>query len=146
VHWGELLPSVFGKLHSKGVNALSGYFVRDQQRYIVSYGLDEARCAHMEQHDAFMDWTSGITFTRTDLVFNCTPIEQVIPILERQLANPDTAEFVDLLTHEQYFWPEYFNYIPDHKKRIATGLRYLADRGYEPIWMNEGFLGVPKAD
>ena len=146
VHWGELHPSVFGKLHAKGVNALSGYFVRDQQRYIVSYGLDEARCAYMEQHDAIMDWSSGITFTRTDIVINCTPIEKVVPILEKQLANPDTAEYVDFLTHEQYFWPQYFNFVPDHKKRIETGLRYLTERGYEPIWMQEGFLGVPKAD
>ena len=146
VHWGELLPSVFKTLHAKGVNALSGYFVRDEQRYIVSFGLDEARCAYMENHDAFMDWDSGIVFTRTDIVFNNTPVEQVVPILSAQIQHPDTAEFVDLLTHEQYFWPGYFNFRPDHKKRIATGLRFLTDNGYEPVWMNEGFLGVPKAD
>lgn len=146
VHWGELLPSVFGMLHKKGVNALSGYFVRDEQRYIVSCGLDEARCAYMENHDAIMDWESGIVFTHTDIVFNNTPVEQVVPVLEPQLQNPDNAEFIDLLTHEQYFWPYYFNYRPDHSERIATGLRYLTDRGYEPVWMDEGFLGVPRAD
>jgi len=93
-----------------------------------------------------MDFGSGITFSRIDIVFNSTPIEQVIPALAPNIDDEDNGEYVDLLTHEQYFWPFYKAYIPDHAARIAKGLRFLVDHGYKPIWQHEGFRGVPKID
>ena len=57
--------------------------------------------------------------------------------------SPDTAEIIDLLTHEQYFWPFYKNYIPDHAKRMETAARFVTEHGYEPVFFHEGFLGVP---
>lgn len=146
VHWGELLPSALPTLYQRGVRALSGYFKKNELRYDVSYGLDEARCAYLESHDALMDFGSGITFSRIDIVFNSTKIEDVIPTLEPNIDDEDNGDYLDLLTHEQYFWPFYKNYIPDHAQRIATGLRFLTEHGYKPIWQHEGFLGTRKAE
>ena len=142
VHWGELLPSAYKTLASRGVRALSGYFSKSELRYAVSYGLDEARCAYLENHDALMDFDSGLAFSRIDIIFNNTPQANVIPKLAPLLDDPRHAEYMDLLTHEQYFWPFYRNYVPDHSERIATGLRFLVENGYVPIWQHEGFLGV----
>ena len=142
VHWGELLPSAYKTLASRGVRALSGYFSKSELRYAVSYGLDEARCAYLENHDALMDFDSGLAFSRIDIIFNNTPQANVIPKLAPLLDDPRHAEYMDLLTHEQYFWPFYRSYVPDHSERIATGLRFLVENGYVPIWQHEGFLGV----
>ena len=144
VHWGELQPSLFPLLYQRGVRTLSGYFVKYSSRYDVSYNLDEARCAYLNSHDALMDFSSGICLSRIDIIFNNTNIEDVIPTLAPNLDDPDNGEYIDLLTHEQYFWPFYKNFRPDHAQRIATGLRYLNEHGYKPIWQHEGIMGIPR--
>lgn len=147
VHWGTLQSTIFPFLYKRGTHTLSGYFTRNEGlRYGVSYELDENRCAYLEGHDALMDFNSGICLSRIDIIFNNTPIDQVIPTLAPNIDDEDNGEYIDLLTHEQYFWPFYFNYVPDHAKRIETGLRFLTEHGYKPIWQHEGFRGVPKID
>ncbi len=146
VHWCEFPPQLFPLLYQKGTRCLSGYFIKSESgdRYDISYEMDAERCAYLETHDALMDFRSGICLSRTDIIFNNTPVEQVIPTLAPQLENNDTAEYIDLLTHEQYFWPFYFNFRPDHYERIATGLKFLNDHGYKPVWQHEGFRGAPE--
>ena len=146
VHWGELLPSALPTLYERGVRTLSGYFTKSEQRYCVSYGLDESRCAYLEGHDALMDFASGICFSKIDIIVNCTPIENIVPKLQPNIDDEDNGEYIDILTHEQYFWPFYFNYIPDHLQRMETALRFVTEHGYKPIFQHEGFRGVPKAD
>ncbi len=145
VHWCEFPPALFPLLYKKGARTISGYFVKGKgdERYVISYEMDEERCAYLENHDALMDFASGICLSRTDLIFNNTPVEQVIPKLAPYMDDPDNGEYIDLLTHEQYFWPFYFNFVPDHYERIATGLRFLNEHGYKPIWQHEGFRGAP---
>jgi hypothetical protein len=48
---------------------------------------------------------------------------------------------MDLFTHEQYFWPFYMNYVPDHPQRVETAIRWVTERGYKPVFFHEGFLG-----
>jgi len=52
------------------------------------------------------------------------------------------AEIMDLFTHEQYFWPFYSHYLPDHGKRLEVAIRWVTEHGYEPVFFHEGFLGV----
>ena len=143
VHWCEFPPSMFPLLYKKGVRTLSGYFIKGDERYDISYEMDKERCAYLETHDALMDFASGICLSRVDIIFNNTPVENVIPTLAPNIDDPDNAEYIDLLTHEQYFWPYYFNFRPDHYERIATGLQFLNEHGYKPIWQHEGFRGAP---
>jgi hypothetical protein len=48
---------------------------------------------------------------------------------------------MDIFTHEQYFWPFYSNYLPDHFKRLDVAIRWLTENGYKPVFFHEGFLG-----
>ncbi len=57
------------------------------------------------------------------------------------LMNPNQAEIMDIFTHEQYFWPFYSNYLPDHFQRLETAIRWVKERGYKPVFFHEGFLG-----
>lgn len=50
---------------------------------------------------------------------------------------------MDLFTHEQYFWPFYHNHIPDHAERLDRAIRWVTERGYEPVFFHEGLLGNP---
>ena len=75
---------------------------------------------------------------RFNVPHHCTTVESVLEPLTR---DPNTAEIMDLLTHEQYFWPFYFNYRPDHFQRVDAALRFCTEHGYEPVFLHEGFLG-----
>ncbi|MEN6426412.1 MAG: hypothetical protein ABFE13_13710 [Phycisphaerales bacterium] len=143
IHWGMVQPSALKPLYERGVRALSGYFRRQNGVYDVNYLFDDTRSEYLSRHDALMDFESGIVFSRVDIVCNNTPVDQIGPTLEPLVVDPNQAEIMDLFTHEQYFWPFYSNYIPDHFERLDAALRWVTDHGYKPVFFHEGLLGGP---
>ena len=142
IHWGMVQPSALKPLYDRGVRVLSGYFRRQNGVYDVNYLLDDARSEYLSRHDALMDFDSGIVFSRVDIVCNNTPVEQIAPTLEPLSKDPNQAEIMDLFTHEQYFWPFYANYVPDHVGRLDAAIRWVTEHGYKPVFFHEGFLGT----
>jgi len=144
IHWGMVQPTALKPLFENGVRVLSGYFRRLNDTWDVNYLLDDTRSEYLSRHDALMDFDSGIVFSKVDIVCNTTPIERIIPTLEPLTKDPDQAEIMDIFTHEQYFWPFYSNYLPDHFQRLDTAIRWVTQRGYKPVFFHEGFLGGPE--
>jgi len=143
IHWGMVQPSALRPLYEHGVRVLSGYFRQRGGVWDVNYFLDEDRSEYLSRHDALKDFASGIVFSRVDIVCNSTPIDKIVPTLAPLADDPNTAEIMDLFTHEQYFWPFYHHYLPDHAQRLDTAIRWVTDHGYQPVFYHEGFLGVP---
>lgn len=144
IHWGMLLEASLKPLYERGVRVLSGGFGFHQGAPHVHYCLDERRCEYLTRNGLLKDFASGIVFSRYALVCNSTPVEQVAPILEPLAQNPWRAEIMDLFTHEQYFWPFYRAYLPDHAERLDVTIRWVTEHGYEPVFFHEGFLGITK--
>ena len=144
IHWGMVQPSALKPLAKRGVRVLSGYFRRNDGVWDINYLLDDSRSEYLSRHDALMDFDSGIIFSRVDIVCNNTPIDRIVPTLEPLAEDPNTAEIMDLFTHEQYFWPFYSNYIPDHAQRLETAIRWVTEKGYKPVFFHEGLLGGPE--
>ncbi len=143
VHWGMVRPETYKPLYERGVRALSGYFRKNSSGvWDVNYRLDDVRSEYLSRHDAWKDFGSGIVFSRIDIVINNTPLDRIVPTLAPLPKDPNTAEIMDLLTHEQYFWPFYRNHLPDHPARMDTAIRWVTENGYEPVFLHEGFLGV----
>jgi len=141
IHWGMVRPSALKPLYERGVRALSGYFCRWEGKWDVNYRLDDVRSEYLSRHDALKDFPSGIVFSKVDIVCNSTPLAQVVPTLAPLAEDPQQAEIMDLFTHEQYFWPFYANYIPDHAQRLDAAIRWVTEHGYQPVFFHEGFLG-----
>ena len=141
IHWGMILPEALPKLCEHGVRVLSGFAHPTSHGYDVNYWLDDARSEWLYHNEALKDFTSGIIFSRVDIVCNSTPVDQVEGKLQPLSDNPRQAEYMDLFTHEQYFWPFYGNYIPDHAERLDKTIRWVTERGYEPVFFHEGLLG-----
>jgi hypothetical protein len=156
IHWGMVHPTLLPVLVERGVKVLSGFFVPDQggsytaddevvadtgAGYDVNYSLDNVRSEYLTRHDALKDFGSGLVFSRADIVCNNVPVDKVVSTLAPLARNPDTAEIMDLFTHEQYFWPFYANHRPDHAQRCETAIRFCAENGYAPVFFHEGFLG-----
>lgn len=157
LHWGMCPESSLPVLAARGVKVLSGFFSRAGgynytsdggeaespcRIFDVNYMLDEDRSEYVSRHDALKDFPSGIVFSRADIVCNNTPPDRVAPLLEPLCSDPATAEVMDLFTHEQYFWPFYRNYRPDHAARCEAAIRFCTERGYKPVFFHEGLLGA----
>jgi hypothetical protein len=123
------------------VRVLSGYFRRSGQRWDINYRLDDTRSEYLSRNDALMDFDSGIVFSKVDIICNTVPVADTVPQLAALAADPRQAEIMDLFTHEQYFWPFYSNYIPDHGERLETAIRWVTEQGYQPVFFHEGLLG-----
>jgi hypothetical protein len=136
-------PEALKPLYERGVRVLSGYFRRLNNKWDVNYLVDDVRSEYMSRHDTLMDFGSGIVFSRVDIVCNSTPVEQIIPTLKLLTKDPNQAEIMDIFTHEQYFWPFYSNYLPDHFERLDVAIRWLTENNYKPVFFHEGFLGGP---
>jgi hypothetical protein len=141
VHFAMTRPTAFKPLYSRGVRALSGYFMRANDRWDINYSWDDVHSEYLSRHNAWKDFESGIVFSRVSIVCNTAPVPQIAATLEPLTKDPNTAEIMDLFTHEQYFWPFYCNYIPDHAQRLDATIRWVTERGYEPVFYHEGFLG-----
>ena len=141
IHWGMVQPPSLPALATRGVRALSGYFAPCPMGWDVNYLLDDERSEYMSRHDALKDFATGIVFSRVDIVCNSVPVERIVPTLAPLAEDPNTAEIMDLFTHEQYFWDFYPHYIPDHFQRLDAALRWVTERGYAPVFLHEGFLG-----
>lgn len=142
IHWGMVLPEALPALYEHGVRVLSGSFRRRSFGHDVHYWQDSDRCEWLARNEALKDFETGIVFSNIDLCGNTTPLEEIEPRLEELAADPRTAEIMDLFTHEQYFWPFYHNYLPDHADRLDVMLRWVTERAYEPVFFHEAFPGT----
>ena len=142
IHWGEVRPSAWKPLADRGVTVLSGYFEQQGDDWPVSYRMDPVRAEYLSRHDALKDFPSGIVFSKIDMVVNTVPLESIVPRLDRIGQDPNQSEIIDLMTHEQYSWPFFRLYLPDHAQRIETAIRWVTEQGHEPVFLHEGFLGL----
>lgn len=145
VHWGMTRPEAWKALRERGSPVLGGYFQKSAKgEWQVNYRMDDLRSEWLSRHDLLKDFASGMIFSRVDMVVNNTPLDKIVPTLEEVVADPRQGELVDLLTHEQYFWSFYQAYLPDHAQRMDRAIGFLTERGYKPVFLQDGFLGGPE--
>lgn len=142
IHWAMTPHSAFKPLAERGVRVLSGNFRKGARGWDINYLWNDVVSEYLSRHDAWKDFESGIVFSRIDIVCNGVPVDRTAGTLEPLANDPNMAEIMDLFTHEQYFWPFYRAYIPDHPQRLDTAIRWVTEHGYKPVFFHEGFLGI----
>ena len=145
LRWSMARPDGLQALARRGVRCLSGYFLKDKGGWDINYGLDDRRSEYLSQHDLLMDFETGISFFRDAIICNSRVPDQIAPTLDPLAAGPERRETINLLCHEQYFWPFYTDYEPDYAQRIEAAIRWTTDHGYKPCFFHEGILGSPES-
>ena len=101
--------------------------------------------SYIVKHGAYYDPLIGIFFFSTKgACCNLTPFNAIAGIYEKVFAerNKVGCEIFGGASHEQYTFPYYGNYIPDHLQRIEEACRCLIDvGGCKPVFFSEGLLG-----
>lgn len=143
VHWARAPREACRALRDRGIQGLIGLFSwRSQEPPRTIYYLDDDTARHVVKRDAWMDTVEGLTFVVCDCVLNNYPLDGIVPHLEQVAESPHTSEMMELLIHEQYFREELPNYQPDARQKVRTALRWVTDRGYEPVFWGNGYLGL----
>jgi hypothetical protein len=141
LHWGTIRPESLRVLVDRGWRTLSGsaWPLRSaaSKPYRSQYQVPEYALPYVDTHDAWYDFQNGLLFSKIDLCCNRVPLKDTLPTLQRAYADPHTREVMDLATHEQYFWPFYKNYMPDHAQRLDQSFRFVTERGYKAIFPAE---------
>ncbi len=139
LHFAETTREGARAMRDQGADLLVGYFIFDQKgKPAVSYYLDKEQTRHLAHRDFWVDTREKILFSRDKLVLDQTPLEEIAPTLDRLLAeNPEGMGTLNLVTHEQYFYPDYKHYRPDYGERIRTALKWALDHGFTPAFPDE---------
>jgi len=142
IHWGEATPEVIAAIRAEGVRVLVGYFELRRELPAVSYDVSMQQLLHLMGRDYWKDVGRDLLFVRHDMVINGVPLDQVVPRLEKLAADPHQSELIELMIHEQFWYPDYVAYLPDYRQRVERAIRWVTERGYKPVFFGEGFLGA----
>jgi len=108
----------------------------------MHYGFAEEG-SYYRKHKAFYDPSVGIFFFNNSICCNLVPLANTAPRLQESMRIND-ANGVDLIgavSHEQYSFPNYSNYLPDHLDRLEMTIKTMTEGGYKPVFFPKGLLG-----
>jgi len=137
LHWGEATVEGSRALRDLGYKGQLGYFNVDDELPPVSYYLDVEQRRHIKKRFIWKDTGEDIVFIRSSIVIDKTDLSKIRPHLDSYRTKGGLPPYVDLLVHEQYYYPSYFNYQPDFMDRIRTAVGWAVDNGYESKFLEE---------
>lgn len=147
IHWGAANREVVRELRALGFTSLTGYFWRDQNNIpIVSYYTDPEMADHIGTRDFWMDTAEDMIFGRIDSVLNIGSLEAVLQEVQEAAEDPHRGGFVSIMIHEQYFYPDYINYLADFEARVLESCKILANKGYTGAHISDITNQRPLAD
>lgn len=137
LHWGAATIKGTRALRDSGYTGLAGYFNVDDDQSPVSYYLDLEKRRHLNKRFIWRDNQEGIIFSRIAIVINSYDLEQIVPYLDGLKTGSHKPGYVDLMIHEQYFYPSYVEYQPNYRQKVLTAVKWAADNGYKPAFLSE---------
>lgn len=152
LHWAMLQPDLFHVLRERGVIVLASAGFLSSRTYVgektanikvadIGYFYEQDVAHYMLAQRIFYDRDYDIFLSRTFFCCNLDTKEEISAKIKDADSNADGCETIESVTHEQYSFPYYFNYIPDHFERIDTACKTLSEAGYKPVFFGEGLLG-----
>lgn len=133
VHWGECTVEGIRAIRALGVKGAAGYFeFNDDGSTLVSYFYPDDLVSYVGERDFWVDTQEDIIYGRIDLVLNLFKLEQIEPLLAEIYENKTRSGFMELMIHEEYFYEDYMNYIPEFEEIILTAARFCKEKGYTP--------------
>ena len=98
---------------------------------------------YLAKRFSFYDPSLDIIFFRGIICCNLVPLADIPARFAAAMKNVELngSEAINFGSHEQYTFPSYPNYLPDHLDRIALTARLFKENGFEPVFFNDGVLG-----
>jgi len=142
IHWGIAPQEACRALRDCGIRGLVGYFLERDGKPFVAYYVTKAQQEHLCARDYWLDPDIDMIFVKHDLVVNNCPLPEITPRLDALYADKHQSEVLELMIHEQYFYPHFVAYRPDAWDRVETCARWVVEHGYKWVFYDEGFVGA----
>ena len=133
VHWGEANRDCVKGLRALGFRTLVAYFDPNPNgngEPYCSYYFSKPEMEHLHARDFWYDKSEDMIFAKADSVANIGTLDNVIKEIMDASERPGNGGFVEILIHEQYFYSDYVNYLPDYAERLLEPSRLLSEKGY----------------
>lgn len=140
LHWGEATVDGCRALRDCGYKCLVADFNVDNalaERIPVSYYLDLEQRRNVFKRFIWKDNRQDIIFFRSAIIIDTHPVDKIPAFLDNIWRDPLQSRYMDLLIHEQYFYPHYVGYQPEYKEKILTAVRWAVEKGYQPAFLDE---------
>ncbi len=134
LHWASASGAGVRALYDCGVRALLGDFAYDPadgSEYLC-YRLGHEPFEAVRRYCFWRDAETGMIFFPCDVVLNTLLPGEIPAELDRFAARWPDRNFVDILIHEQYFYPDYVHYEPDYEQRLRAGIEWCLAHDYAP--------------
>ena len=149
IHWAMTNPENFHVLQERGTKCLSGGYIGcvvsvSEKRHAVAvtdigYHYEQDVVHYLTDSGPIMyDRKYDITIG-TGMV--CCNYDDMGTLNRKFASLKPEREIVSLMSHEQYSFPDYFNYIPDHLDRVEEACRLAHANGFTPAWFSRGIWG-----
>lgn len=148
IHWAMTNPENFPVLTARGTKCLAACYL-DTISHIgeshtvkvtdIGFHYEQDVAQYITQAHLWYDRRYDLFLLDDLLICNFTDIDQIHAAIEKLKQNP--RDTVNVITHEQYSYPDYFNYIPNHLDRVEEVCRLLNEYEYQPSWFSHGILG-----
>ena len=143
IHWGRATREACQALRDRGIRGFAcPYPDKWSIRPPIAYYLDDAMIAVAGRRDYWWDTREDLLFTTYDLCCNHHQAADFPGLLAARAADPAHSQLMEVMIHEQYFYPHYVSYLPDYEARVETCVRWLTENGYRSVQYDEGFLGA----
>lgn len=150
-HWSMIRPDGMKELVKRGVRVMTSQFInpktaleeaqRSSHLCDIGFFQNLRECLYLARERMLYSFEQELLYLRGTLICNYWTPRQILQILEECQNAQEHNEIISLETHEQYTFPYYFNYLPDHMERMETAIRRVTDKGYAPVFFAEGLLG-----
>lgn len=132
IHYGSCSDEGLSELKRLGVKTLMGIFELDQENTpIVGYDFPPSLAAHIANRDFFYSSKYGMLFGRIDIVLNNYTVSSAMEEINKIAAIPTRAAYLELMIHEQYFYPDYKAYIPDFRELVLSPCKWAYEHDYK---------------
>ncbi|MCE5347667.1 MAG: twin-arginine translocation signal domain-containing protein [Bacteroidales bacterium] len=135
LHWGEATVEGCHALRDAGFKCLPCDFNVDNNLAPCSFYLDVEKRRHINKRLIWRDNKNGIIFVRCTIIIDTHKLEKIVPFLEEVKKDPHKSAYIDLLIHEQYFYPFYSAYQPEYRQKVLKAVKWASDNGYEPAFL-----------
>lgn len=148
IHWAITHPDNFPVLKERNVRCLTGGYLNAKTSLTeehhsavtdIGYHYEKDTAIYLSHKRRLYDRFNDLILHNNLLCCNYDDIESITQRFAELEQNP--SQTLSLMSHEQYSYADYMNYIPDHLDRVEHACKLASENGYEPIWFNHGLLG-----
>ena len=139
LHFGACTRDGAIALHRAGVRHVAGFFNPDANGNAgsVSYHLTGEKLPAIAKNGIWYDTDSALFCAKIDVVLNTGPIHDLRGKLDAAWEKSPVRGCFEALMHEQYFYEDYYHYLPDFEARLRVALDFAREHALKPAFLSE---------